>query len=243
MLARVKAFLAHLGISALVALLAIILVFIIWHPAPLQDAVGVTSIFILLLSIDVILGPLLTLVVFKPGKKGLKKDLAIIGCLQLCALGYGLYTVAEGRPSWLVFAQDRFELVRFYEIDRSNLQQAASEYRSAPLFSPQLVTAPLPTDPEERAQILFEELQGGSSLAQRPEYYQPLEQHSDSIRPRIRPLNELESFNHVNQVQRLVATHPNADGWLPLSANQQDMVVLMQRDSAEVIAIVDLRPW
>ncbi|WP_313056119.1 hypothetical protein [Pseudomonas lopnurensis] len=92
--ARIKAFLMHLAVSAVIALLAVLLVFHIWYPAPLHEALGVTHIFLLLLLADVILGPLLTLVVFKIGKKTLIMDLAVIACLQLAALAYGLWTVA-----------------------------------------------------------------------------------------------------------------------------------------------------
>lgn len=66
---RFQAFALHLAISALIALAVIGLVFFIWYPAPLASATGVTRIFLLLLAVDVILGPSLTLLVNKPGKK------------------------------------------------------------------------------------------------------------------------------------------------------------------------------
>ena len=55
---RLKFLLSHLFISCLIALLVIGLVFFIWYPSPLSTAVGVTHIFLMLLVIDVILGPL-----------------------------------------------------------------------------------------------------------------------------------------------------------------------------------------
>lgn len=51
-------------------------------------------------------------------------DLTVIAVLQLGALSYGLWTVAEGRPAWLVFAVDRFELVRVLDIDKRKLDAA-----------------------------------------------------------------------------------------------------------------------
>src|SRR5690606_18525235 len=109
---RFKSFSIHLLISAVAALLAAGLVFFIWYPAPLHMAAGVTNIFLLLLIVDVILGPTLTLLIYKPGKKSLVMDLTVIALLQLSALIYGLYTMADGRPAWLTFAKDRFEMVR-----------------------------------------------------------------------------------------------------------------------------------
>ena len=63
-------------LSFLVALLVVGLVFFIWYPSPLATAVGVTYIFLMLLVIDVILGPLLGLLVYKEGAL-LHKDLKI----------------------------------------------------------------------------------------------------------------------------------------------------------------------
>lgn len=104
---RLIAFLVHLIISIVVAIAAVGLVFFVLYPAPLHTAVGVTGIFLLLLMVDVCLGPVLTFIVYKKGKKTLKMDLAVIAILQFSALVYGLYAVAEGRPAWLVFANDR----------------------------------------------------------------------------------------------------------------------------------------
>jgi len=60
----------------------------------------------LVLIVDVCLGPLLTLAVFDPKKKELKRDLSIILLIQLSALFYGIYTVSVARPAYIVFAVD-----------------------------------------------------------------------------------------------------------------------------------------
>ena len=113
MTSRIKAFTTHLFISLLIALAVIGVVFYLWHPTPLHTAVGVTQIFLILLAVDVIFGPLLTLLVYKTGKKTLIIDLTVIALLQFSALCYGLWTVAEGRPAWLVFAKDRLTLFAY----------------------------------------------------------------------------------------------------------------------------------
>ena len=56
---RFKFFLSHLAISLLIALLVIGLVFFVWYPSPLATAVGVTQVFLMMLAIDVIVGPFL----------------------------------------------------------------------------------------------------------------------------------------------------------------------------------------
>lgn len=66
---RLKFFLGHLSISLLVALLVIGLMFFVWYPSPLATAVGVTHIFLMLLAIDVVIGPILGVLIYKEGKK------------------------------------------------------------------------------------------------------------------------------------------------------------------------------
>ncbi len=240
---RLKAFVIHLAISGLIALAVIGLVFFIWYPAPLHTAVGVTQIFLILLAVDVVLGPLLTLLVYKAGKKTLVMDLTVIALLQLSALAYGVWTVAEGRPAWLVFAVDRFELVRVLDIDERKLEQADLAYRQPSLLGPQWVTASNPADSDERNDLILESVFGGADLAQRPNLYQPLSAQKDAIAQGVLALSKLSEFNTAEHVNALLAQHPRADAWLPLRANNQDMVVLMHKASAEVVAIVDLRPW
>lgn len=240
---RFKAFLIHLAISALIAFIFIFLLFLIWYPAPLHTAVGVTQIFLILLTVDVVLGPLLTLLVYKVGKKTLAMDLAVIVLLQLSALCYGIWTVAEGRPAWLVFAADRFDLVRVLDIDDRKLAEAGTHYRQPSLFGPQWVATINPTDNNERNEILMESVLAGVDIAQRPNLYQPLESQKDTIKQRLLELSALPPNNTAEDIKAVLAKHPNADAWLPLRANNQDMVVLMNKDAVEVIAIVDLRPW
>lgn len=240
---RITAFTLHLAISALIALAVIAIVFYLWYPAPLHTAVGVTQIFLILLVVDVVLGPLLTLLVYKVGKKTLVMDLTVIAVLQISALGYGLFTVAEGRPAWLVFAADRFDLVRILDIDERKLDEAALQYRQPSLLGPQWVAAVNPTNNDARNDILLESVFAGVDIAQRPNLYQPLNTQKTAIQQRLLELSVLPAINSADSIKAVLAKHPSADTWLPLRANNQDMVVLMHRDTAKVVAIVDLRPW
>ncbi|WP_339413880.1 TfpX/TfpZ family type IV pilin accessory protein [Pseudomonas sp. EA_35y_Pfl2_R5] len=239
---RFKAFFIHLSLSAVLAVPAVLLVFKLWYPAPLHVAVGVTKIFLLLLLVDVVLGPLLTLLVYKPGKKTLVLDLTVIAMLQLSALCYGLWVVAEGRPAWLVFNSDRFDLVRVLDIDGRKLSSALPEYRSPPQFGPRWVAAVSPVDAAARNELMFEAGLGGSDLPQRPDLYRPLVDVQDEIRQRSRSISGLQDFNSVEDVQAVTREWPAAGSWLPLMAGVP-MVVLLHKESYEVLAVVDLRPW
>lgn len=240
---RIKAFLIHGLVSISVALLVIGLVFFIWYPSPLAKAVGVTHIFLMMLVIDVILGPLLTLLVYKQGKKTLLFDLTIIVVLQVSALCYGLWTVYQGKPAWLVFNADRFDVVRIIEIDKRKINQVKDKYRTLSLFSPKWVASIAPQNIEENNDILFEAVFAGIDIAQRPELYQDLNDVKDKIKNKAQGLELLNNYNNKTDVEKILAKYPKADAWLPLKANAIDMVVLVNKESASIIKIVDLRPW
>ena len=80
-------------------------------------------------------------------------------------------------------------------------------------------------------------------MAQRPERYVPLAQAKTQIKQRAQELNKLNNFNALDDVKKIVNQYPNANAWVPLKAIAIDMVVLLNKDSGEVVKIVDLRPW
>ena len=240
---RLKFFLSHLSISFLIALLVIGLVFFVWYPAPLAKAVGVTNIFLMMLAIDVIVGPILGWLVYQEGKKTLKFDLSVIILIQIAALCYGVYSIEQGRPAWLVYNVDRFELVRKNELVDTNIQQAQPQFQQPSWFKPQYVATEFAKDIQQRNDEMFAEVLGGISIAQRPERYVELTQVTTQIQQRALPLKELEQYNPKTDVEKTLAKYPKADAWLPLKANAVDMVVLVNKESASIIKIVDLRPW
>ena len=240
---RLKFFLSHLFISFLIALLVIGLVFFIWYPSPLATAVGVTHIFLMLLVIDVILGPLLGLLVYKEGKKTLKFDLSVIILIQIVALCYGVFSIEQGRPAWLVYNVDRFELVRKNELVDTNIQQAQPQFQKPSWFKPQYVATEFAKDTQQRNDEMFAEVFSGISISQRPERYVELTLAKNQIQQRALPLVELQQYNPKTEVEKTLAKYPKADAWLPLKANAVDMVVLVHKESASIIKIVDLRPW
>ena len=240
---RLKFFLSHLSLSFLIALLVVGIVFFIWYPSPLATAVGVTHIFLMLLVIDVILGPLLGLLVYKEGKKTLKFDLSVIILIQIAALCYGVYSIEQGRPAWLVYNVDRFELVRKNELVDSNIQQAQPQFQQPSWFKPQYVATEFAKDIQQRNDEMFAEVLGGISIAQRPERYVELTQAKTQIQQRAQNLELLKQFNDQQSVQKILAKYPQADAFVPLKATAVDMTVLIDKEKGEVVKIVDLRPW
>lgn len=240
---RLKFFLSHLSISLLIALFVVVLVFFIWYPVPLAIAVGVTHIFLIILAIDIIVGPFLGLVVYKHGKKTLKFDLGVIILLQILALGYGVYSIEQGRPAWIAYNVDRFELVRKNEIITDHIEQALPQFQHPSWFKPKWVGVEFAKDANVRSDDLFAEALGGISIAQKPERYVDFSKTTTQLKQRTKNLKDLNKYNDVQQVERIVSKYPQATGFVPLKANAVDMTVLINKDKGEVVKIVDLRPW
>lgn len=75
----------------------------------------------LIASIDLILGPTLTLIVYNPNKKRLKWDLTIIAAIQLSALTYGIVSIDKGRPIIQVLSYDGLHIVSKSEVSNYSL--------------------------------------------------------------------------------------------------------------------------
>lgn len=239
---RLKFFLSHLSISVLIALLVIGLVFFVWYPNPLAKAVGVTHIFLMLLVIDVTIGPFLGLLVYKEGKKTLKFDLSVIILIQICALVYGVYSIAQGRPTWLAYNVDRFELIRKNDIIQDGLKHAQPQFQQVSWFKPQYVAVNFAKDVKQHNDDMFAEVLGGVSLAQKPERYIDFAQAKEQIQKRAQKLELLQQYNNKTDVEKILAKYPQATAFLPMKANAVDMTVLIDV-KGQVVKIVDLRPW
>lgn len=240
---RYRAFLYHLSLSAVAASIALLLVFIFWYPYPLAEAVGATNIFLILLGVDVVLGPLLTLLVAKEGKKSLKFDLGVIVIIQLAAFIYGMSVMAAGRPVWIVFTKDRFDLVQAHEIEKNNIGAADKKFQQESWFGPQWAAARLPQNPEQRNNLIFEPMAGAADISYRPDLYVDYNSEIETIKRRAFNLSELNKYNDVADVEKVLKKWPEADAYLPLMSRKQELTVLIDKQRGKVIAIVPLKPW
>lgn len=240
---RLKFFFGHLLISFLVALLVVGLIFFIWYPFPLAKAVGVIHIFLMMLTIDVIVGPLLGLLVYKENKKTLKFDLNVIILIQISALLYGVYSIEQGRPAWLVFNVDRFELVRKNDLILENIDQAKLQFQEVSWGSPQFAAVKIAASSQQHQNDMFTEVLGGISLAQQPDRYVELNKVKQQMQRRAQNIELLQQYNDKTDVEKILVKYPQATAFLPMKANAVDMTVLVNKETGEVLKIVDLRPW
>jgi hypothetical protein len=175
--AAMKAASLHLLCSLVVALLAATLVFGLWYPYPYREMSGGRELFLLVVTVDVICGPLLTLVLFSPVKplKELWRDLGLVALIQFGALGYGLNTVWQARPLFLVQEVDRFKVVMAPELNTTTVASLAIALQPSWTSGPIVVAIRDPKNNNEREKVMFDALVGGPDYAERPEFYLPYE--------------------------------------------------------------------
>lgn len=165
----------HFLASCALAILASALVFLVWYLYPYRDLSGGRELFFLIVAVDVMCGPLLTMVLFSPAKPKaeLWRDMTLVALIQQGALGYGLWAVWQAHPMYLVLEVDRFKVVTLPVIDESALATLPAEL--APKFwaGPLTVGIREPKDRQEQEKVMFESVQSGKDYAERPEFYLP----------------------------------------------------------------------
>jgi hypothetical protein len=170
---RWKASAIHLVLSIIVlAVIAAVLVWR-WYPPGLFHMANADKLLLIIAGVDVVMGPLLTLIVYKQGKKTLRFDLTVIALLQMAAMGYGLHTVWQSRPVYLVAMPDRFNLVFANDLDPADLVEAPASFRSLPWLTVEPIAALLPKDRKAQQNLLFLTLDTGKDLHMLPMYYAP----------------------------------------------------------------------
>lgn len=182
----------HLLISATFAALAAALVFGLWYPGFYRVVAGGRDLFLLVTSVDVILGPLLTFAVFNLAKgwRHLRRDLAVIGVIQLAALVYGLHTVYIVRPVALAFEVDRFRVIAAADVYERELPKALPMYRTLPLDGPWLLGTRAPHAGPEHADAVWMGLEG-INRADRPLFWQPYLDSVPDVLAKSRPMSVL----------------------------------------------------
>lgn len=76
---RWQAFAVHIGINAVIFIVLAAIILFIWYPGFLFQTDGGWQGIRLIAGVDFIIGPMLTLIVYKLGKPRLKMDLMLIG--------------------------------------------------------------------------------------------------------------------------------------------------------------------
>ena len=244
---RLRAGLIHLSLSAAIAAAVFLPIYFFWYPDVLYESAGGRDLFLLIVCVDVTLGPLITTIIYVPGKWGLKFDLVVIGTLQAIALAYGVYVLFEARPVNIVFVKDRFELVRANEYPPGHLEKGTRGFDRLSFTGPRIVGAKLPTDPKAQMDMMMSGI-GGVDVHLYPQYYVPYDEVRELAKAKGEPLQKLRERNPARaaEVSAMVAASGRKEEglrFLPLRAGKTDLTVLIDAATGEILKISSLKPW
>ena len=245
---RWKAFLLHLALSALIATTVIGLVVLLWYPRPYFTAMGGEVLLRLLIGVDVIVGPLITLIIFDTKKPRLKYDLATIAVLQFAALVYGGYVMFQARPVYNVFVENRFNAIAANGIDEQSRERAPAQYRDFSLTGPRVVAVRPPAEQSDQIRIATAAAMGGPEISELPQYFVPYEEAAAKAARVSRPLVNLaqrdkETADRVNQFVSEHAKQGQSLGYVPVKARNSDFAAVVDRNTGAIVGYLGVSPW
>ena len=233
-MSRWKAFAIHLAISAFVALVFLLVCRFYWFDGPLFAVMGGLGLLSILIPVDVILGPVLTLLVFKAGKPKLKLDLSLIAFIQLAALIYGAVIMVQARPLYVVLYHEELRVVRPMDLAKMPWMDSVLSPTRFVRVSGDIGAL---ADIEEQ----MAELTGGVPPHLKPENYQPIEAHKEELRASLTTSlpTVLKGFQRRldNLLERLPSS-PKGYGAIPIKARGGMHVAVFERESLELVTIL-----
>jgi len=245
---RFSAAALHLALSVAIAAIIFAIVYFLWYPGDLFESAGGRQIFFLIVGVDVTLGPLITLIVFRRGKPGLRFDLSVIAILQAAALAGGVWVLAESRPVYIVFVIDRFELMHANDYPEEELRRSGSSaYLPFAWGRPRVGGAVMPRDPKERERILFLGPRG-VDLQHMPEHYVDYDNVRSEVKAHVKTMAELRHLNpeESKRIDEVIAGTGRSEsqiGFVPMRAGDYDLAVIVDRATADILRIARLNPW
>ena len=201
---RLRAFGFHLFASASLLTLVLGGLYVGWYRWPGWYLAGMRQVALVAVTVDVVLGPLLTLIIASPTKsrRDLARDIACIVIVQLAALAYGGLTLWRGRPLYYAFSVDRLQMVQATDLGPSEIELGRKQN---PAFAPRWyslprwVWAPLPDDPQLRKKIVTSAIFGGTDVIQMPRYFKPWNLGIPELRKQLKRVDELSVFTRIQK--------------------------------------------
>lgn len=245
---RFSAAFIHLCISALVVGSVAAVALFIWYPGLYFDMAGAQEPMLLIIGIDLVIGPLLTLIVYRQGKPSLRFDLTVIACLQIAALAYGTWALSSQRPMFLVFDRGNYEVVSAADIEGKNVPDEAAA--GMPFVGPKQVWA---APSEDRALMMSVIIEGADDIFLLPEQYRPITNAISGMKRSGHLVTDAYLAEHSDVAAALTAAL-NAEGMAigdalgkrlyPVAGLRAERAALTDPETAELIVMFDAQvPW
>jgi hypothetical protein len=178
---RLKAFSVHLSLSTIAFLIILYFILLHWYPKPHFTVNGGWQGIRIMLFVDIVLGPCLTLLLFNP-KKSLKAilfDLSMIGIIQISAFTWGAFAVHSQRPVALSLSEGVIYPVLEEELTLQ--EKSPVEIQSLDNGKPPVVYAREPVTAEEHAGAVAYDFTEGIISAKLFFLMEPIKQRIDEL--------------------------------------------------------------
>ncbi|MGH8052115.1 MAG: hypothetical protein ACREPB_15745 [Arenimonas sp.] len=247
-MSRWKASGLHLLISFIVIGLIASYIVYFWYPPALMHMAKADRLLMLIGGVDLVVGPLLTLIVYKANKPRLKLDLTIIALMQIIFLGYGLQTIWNSRPVFLVAVPDRFEFVFANEITPKRLAEAKIErFKKLSFSKPALVGAVMPVNTKEQDAIFESALSGKGDLQTMPKYYVEYEKVVGALLKHGKPLvadkaTSKALSNKLIHAAKAYDENPSELVYFTLASSRHFAILLVNKNTGVIVGPVNADP-
>jgi hypothetical protein len=246
---RLKVFGLHLLASASVLALVLGAFYLGWYHWPGWYVAGVSSVVLVLIAVDLTVGPLMTFLVAQSTKPRsvLMRDIAIIAAVQLCALIYGTVSLWSGRPLYYAFSTSMLQLVQGYDFNAQELAAARQQHVELQphwYSLPRWIWVPLPQDPQEAQKIVVAVTTGaGDDVTSMPQYFKPWQQGLSELRSQLKRVDDVPYFSKADKTalkhrmgaQGLDPTQLNA---MALMGRGRPLLVVFDPAKLEIVAMI-----
>ncbi len=156
-MSKKKAFLIHLAASLFVFSIILMLIIYVWYPAPYFDTDYRMQWIMMIAFVDIVLGPGLTLLIYRVDKPNLRFDMSAIVILQLTALGWGVGTAWSAHPLTNVFFDGQI-----YCLDKKQVETAGVDKSlvTAGMSDRVMLVLPYPDTSEKKTEYLASLVKG-----------------------------------------------------------------------------------
>lgn len=238
---KLIAFTIHLLFSAVIIGIFMLVVTQLWFPDVLYKLENVWEGLQILIPVDAILGPFLTLLLFVPGKKGLVGDLIIIATLQIMALLYGGFTIYNQRPEIIVFAGDRFEIIPSSKFNRDNFQH--KYFENTDITYPFLLYSLPAQTKEQQSEFVINNVQY-QKLSER---YRPLADHQEIVLTKaLQESKFVPKNNHSEKIldnYKLMYRENDVSLFILQGTTSEANIIILNNKSLAIEGYLDLNPW
>ena len=242
-MSRFKAFSIHFAISFLIFLILLYFILVQWYPEPLFSSDGGWRVIRIIVGVDLILGPFLTLIVFKAGKPGLKFDLTMIALVQTLALSWGVWTTYHERPAAIIYTLDYFTPVPAYQLAEQGI--TAKKLREFGDSWPIIIYSDITKEKQQEA--LFKSLKSGIPLYLLSEYYTKFsKEHASVLKTNSMNLEKYvkdkPKLKKVYQHALLTSTAKTNISYLALHSREKWVTTIFDLDSMRIIDTINIEP-